>query len=285
VWALQRAAASQILHAASDEGVFTVVIKGSEVLNRYFQSRGLSFLNDIDILVAREDIQAIKRLLYANGYAQHLFNSERQALLPRDIREIADIEANHYELAPFNRLEPINLTEDEAAFVREWNWHPIWPIGDRYFAVMEFDVHYGVAFDVEGTEFFPRCEASSFGAGHAMSEADQLWFITSRFYNEVGASGKSTARDLAYVAALMTGGRIDWSVIVSAAERYDMRPSLYYYFLFVDWITGAKVIPADVIDALRPSRGSRARDWGWQVAKLLGADEQFTPAVVGEVRD
>src|ERR1051325_8906792 len=158
VWALQRKAASALLQAASDAGVFTVVMKGSEVVNRYFGGRGVSFLNDIDLLVARDDIQAIKRVLYANGYAQHLFDSERQALLPRDIREIADIEVNHHELAPFNRLEPVELTADEAAFVREWAWHPIWPIGDRFFAVIEFDVHYAVAYDVEGDEFFPRCE-------------------------------------------------------------------------------------------------------------------------------
>src|SRR5689334_23113706 len=50
VWELQRRAASALLEAASNAGIFTVVIKGSEVVNRYFGGRGLSFLNDIDLL-------------------------------------------------------------------------------------------------------------------------------------------------------------------------------------------------------------------------------------------
>lgn len=281
VWTIQRRAAHALLRELDASGVYTVVMKGAEIVERFFGGHGLTFLNDVDLLVARDDIQAIKRILYANGYAQHLFNRDRQALLPRDVREIAEIEAAHYELAPFNRLEEIELDDDEAAFVRAWDWHPVWAVGQRFFVVAEFDVHYAVAFDVPGEEFFPRCVPSALGAGRSMSLADQLWFVTSRFYNEVGASGKATLRDIAYLTAVLAGGGIDWDVVVDAAERYDLRPSLYYYFCFADWLAGGGVLPSWVVQRLRPSLGARGRDWGWQLAKLIGSDETFSPAVAG----
>lgn len=277
VWMRQREALLHLLNQLLDKGISPIIFKGAEFLAASYHPHALGLNNDVDILVERPELGTVKKVLHSMDYSQSLFDPNVGELVDRDLQDIAEFERAGYELIPFNRKEEIELEADELAFAQTWQSHPLWVVDDRCFVITTFDPHYGVSYDVPGDEFFSRAVPSAVGAGRAMSLADQLWFTTSRYYNEVALNGKDSLRDFAYIASLIPNDQIDWDVILGAADRYDLRPSLYYYFAFLNRLGGA--IPDEALEELSPGKGSRDRDWGWQLSKLFDLIDPYPLAV------
>jgi hypothetical protein len=274
VWKCQREALLTLIGLLLERGISPIVFKGGEFLAASFDPHAVGLNNDVDLLVHAHELGAAKQALYTMGYSQSLFDPELGKLVDRDVQEVGSFESRAYELAPFNRAEEeVELEADELEFARAWQSHPLWVVGDRAVVVTTFDVHHGVAYDVGGEEFFPRAVTSALGVGRAMSAADQLWFTTSRFYNEVAVNDKNTLRDFAYIASLLRDAEIDWDIVLGATDKYDLRPSLYYYLAFLNMLGG--VVPEGVLRELLPSKGSRHRDWGWQLSKLFSLIDPF----------
>jgi hypothetical protein len=267
LWAAQRRGLAEIVAELAVEGIEPIVFKGAAFHTQFYGSHAIGQMNDLDLLVSPDVLDASRRCLSRLGYRQAVFDAERTELVPLSSDALRD-EGDHYELYPFMLLEPLDLEPEDGENCR----YPVVEVNGCLHAVIEIDLHHGVATNIAGDEFFVRATKGADGA-LAMSPADQLWFTTSRYYTEVATDGKRSLRDFAYLIPLLVSDTVDWSVVLAANERYLLHPSLYYYLSFMNWLGEGKLVPADVLDALSPARGPRRRDWGWQLGVLFDAVE------------
>jgi len=268
VWRLQRAELIRALSALGKAKINCLVFKGAEFVERYYHPHSMNVLADLDLLFHREDLLRVKSIFFALGYRQAYFDEATMELKDRDIGDVAAVEGAHYELAPFKRLVRLALSPEELSIAKSWNRSPIWIVDGECFVAVEFDVHHGVATDIDSTALFERRVRSVFPHASTLCEADQLWFTAARLYNEVAIHNKVSLRDFAYLTPLLSSGSVDWKIVLGAAREYEIQCPLFYYFSFLRHLTG-EAIPAEVIAALHPRKYPRLRDWGWQLEKLL----------------
>jgi hypothetical protein len=267
LWRNLRRNLIEVVSGLTRDRIAAVVFKGAEVFERWFGSRAIGILMDADLLVPRDQLIDAKRVLLALGYRPGVFDLDTRRLVDRDVRDIAEIEMRHYELAPFCRIEPLALDAEEMAVAAARGRDPVWVIGGEAVHVIEIDVHHAVAADIESGPLFDRAVQSALGVGNTLSEEDHFWLIASKFYTEVALHGKKSLRDLAYLA-LMLGTPMRWELMMSQIENYEIRPAVYYHLHFLNRLLDGPV-PVQVLERLQPTRGSRLRDWGWQLGKLF----------------
>jgi hypothetical protein len=268
VWREQLRLAAEFDAAMRSERIACLALKGLPLAARWFGGRALGCMGDIDVLVPREDVLRTIPVLYALGLRPRYFDVDTGRMKDRDVAEIAAAEARHYELVAYNRCVPLELDDEELAAARSLKRNSLRMIDGQPVAIVELDVHHGVASDLEPGEFFERAVEPSDGM-RTLSDADHLWFGLSRLYAEVALHGKESLRDFAYLAPLVTRGEVDWPVVGEAAARLELRPALFYFLSFIQQLSGG-AIPAGVLDGLNPRNGLRYRDWGWQIGRLLG---------------
>lgn len=248
-------------------GCKALVFKGVEHLAARYNKRSIGWLCDIDILVPRPDLETVKSVLYQHGYCQSYFDRLRGTLVSRDVQDIATIESQHYELAPFCRLVEIEVDDAEREFVATTSEHSVHAVGSRVVVQVDIDVHFQLASDYDSPILWSRAVPSSVGVGETLCDADHLWFTLSRLYTEVALHGKRSLRDFAYVAPLLSQSNIDWTIILDANREIDLTPGLWYYLSFLNYLTGK--VPDDVLAELHPLRHQRITDPGWQLGRLF----------------
>jgi hypothetical protein len=269
VWRKQKTACEQFQRAAASAGIESLVFKGAALTDRW-SGRALGCMADVDLLVRKNAIIAAIEVLYDLGYKPREFHDEHGALKLRSQSDILYHEAKHYELVPYNRLEPIELSSGEISAIQDVHRHAIRLIDGRPQVLIEVDVHHGVATDMDSEGFFDRAVTGP--QGTTFSDSDHLWFGLSRLYAEIALHGKQSLRDFGYLAPLLTRGNLDWGLIVNVAAEHELRPALFYFLSFLDELA-SNVIEPGVLDALSPHRGLRYRDWGWQLGKLFDTVE------------
>lgn len=275
LWNLQSRVLKEITSSFERCGIPHLVFKGSEFIARYFENRSIGMLYDVDILIPRNHVGEAKRTLYSVGLRQAVFDTQLNRLVDRDVGEIARLEGNHYELAPFAWLETLSLDDDEFREAQSYNEFPIWCHEGKAFFVVEVDVHHGVAMDLTGEEFFGRAVRSAFASSYTLSPADHLWFTLSRFYVEVGLHNKRSLRDLAYVQAMLKMDRIDWDVVISAANDYQIKPAIFYFLTFLSSLS-PDLIDSQILKLVRPLNEPGIRDYGPMLHTLF----DFTPSAL-----
>jgi hypothetical protein len=80
---------------------------------------------------------------------------------------------------------------------------------------------------------------------------------------------------------------MNWDVVGKVAAELELGATLYYYLATLDRLAPGYV-PGELLHCLHPSRSSRARDWGWQLASTLGLVDPFplaTPAAIAPFAD
>jgi hypothetical protein len=274
ILAMQLAAARKVLEELYPQAR-TLVFKGAEILSRGFDRRALGCIADCDLLVERARLGTARAVLFGQGFRQGQVERATRAYTERDVREIATIEGSHYELAPFSKLVPLELDEEEKHFVGTVPQGVLYPGPDGCLLKLEIDVHWGVAANVDSVQLFERAVPSTLGIGEAVSPTDHLWLCAARLYSEVALHKKQSLRDFAYLIRLLGCDVIDWEVILAAAANYHARIPLYYYLEFLDRLAGRGAVPPEVCSALHPLRGARGRDWGWQLGSLFDTVDPF----------
>jgi hypothetical protein len=273
VWRHQLTALREVLSGLVEAGVRVLNFKGSELVPRHFRERGLGLMGDADLLVPRDQLEPAKAVLYGLGFRHAFFDPASRRVVDRDVKEIGQIELEHYELPPFVR--PLRLEETpavlELAADREG---PLRLGADGPLALLEVDVHYSVASDADPEPFFARAVPGSLGVGETFSPADHVWFNLSRYYNEVGLHDKRSLRPLAYTLPEVASGRVDWAVVEAAACDLSLGPTLHYFLVLCDRLAPGHV-PEATLAAVKRSTPSRARDWGWLLGKLFDFEEPF----------
>jgi len=274
LWQAQRAALVEALTALEQAGVEAIVFKGAEFHTRYFDGRALGGMTDVDVLVRRGRAEAARRTLFELGYRHGFQDPEAGGARWWSEAEVWRQEAGHYELAQLLRVQPVEVSAEEAALVAGNGVHlPAWPEagGDGAWSIgVGIDVHEAVAANVGGERFFAGAAPGTCGAGLSMGAGDLLWLTVSRWYSEL-ALGKRSLREVAYVLPLLAGSP-DWEPVLRAAADHRLGAALYYPLAFVRRAFGADV-PDEVLRVADPRRTSRRRDWGWQLGPLLDVIE------------
>nr|WBO76199.1 nucleotidyltransferase family protein [Streptomyces sp. SBE_14.2] len=273
VWRHQLRALLDVTEALTSRGVRTLTFKGGELLPRHFPGHSVGLMGDGDILVPREQIETAKAVLYGLGFRHAVFDPELGALRDRDLRDVAETELHHYELASFVRT--VEVTDPEVvAVARAHQAHPLYALPDRAVVLTAVDVHHNVALDADVTPLFERAVPSGLGVGETLSPADHVWLNLSRYYNEVAIHGGCSLRPFAYTIPEIADGHVDWDVVERVAHELALGPTLSYFLRFCDRVAPGR-IPPETLAAVHRSCDSRVRDWGWQLAKLFDFQEEF----------
>lgn len=276
IWSAQERVCASVLADLAAAGTMPLVFKGGDFQKRYWPF-AVSASADIDILLPRTHLGVARASLYSNGYRQAKFDRKQGRLIDGDVVEIGEVEAGHYELFPFCRLEPIVLAPDEREAADGRNL-PLFIDARDAFLIVEIDVHHRVSVDLESEPLIERSRSSPYGHGLSMSAEDHLWFTTSRLYTETAIHGKRSLRDFAFLLSLLANETIDWDALLAIAREYELHAALYYYFHFLAFLGGP--IPAGVLEQLSPRHSRRLRDWGWQLSVLF---DWVDPAPFGPV--
>jgi hypothetical protein len=272
VWRAQRAATAEMLRTLDASGLTVLAFKGAEIAERWFGSRPIGIFADCDLLVPREEVVEAMAVLFGCGFRPRYFDAEAGRLVPFDIAAIGAILSEHYEIPPFWRFQPLDLDPEAIAAVGPQDAESVLVSGGAAQLAVAFDVHHGLAVDLDPAIFLDRRIPGPFGAGFSPTPADHLWCLLVRYYNEVALNGKDTLRDLAYAALLVGRAEIDWERVVSLTHGHDTRPGPFYLLSWLDGLVPG-CVPGAVLSELDPRRGSRARDFGWLAGRLLGAVE------------
>lgn len=258
------------------EEIIPITLKSAEFLPRYFHSRAISHSEDFDILVQKYQIPGAKRALLDGGWRQAVYDPTSCQLKDIKASNVAAVEASHYELAPFRRLEEVRLSERELEFARvwhqEWPSYPVRVSDDRCFVISELDVHFGLFQDFDPSALFDRSINGTLEGTRTLAVSDHLWITSTRYYNEVALHNKQSLRDFAFIAALMRGGDVDWDFICRVAESLENRPALFYPIYFLSCL-GGNLVDQQFFQRLSPARGNRHRDWGWMLGRLFDVVE------------
>ncbi|MFS8184141.1 nucleotidyltransferase family protein [Pseudovibrio denitrificans] len=273
VWTAQLSALKELLADFETAGIHALVFKGAELTQRFYPQTPLSFFVDVDVLVPIAQIQEVKRILYNQGFSQSFFDTNTYGLVPRSTRLVGEIEATHYELAPFCKLTSTKLPKSAYNVLEARQSHPAYAKNGEISIVLEIDVHHNVATDVAIEPIFSRAVPSTNFEALTFSNEDHIWINCSRFYNEQALHNKSSLRTYTYTAPLMTSN-VNWDVILSTARELELSASLYYPLKFMEIISNVDV-PTDVLNALAPQVTRHSRDFGWQLGPLLGFIEPF----------
>jgi hypothetical protein len=259
-------------------------VKSGELIPAAYGDHGLDLIGDVDLLLPRSDMNRARRVLSAAGFRQAYFEPAQGELVDRDLADIARIEAVHYEMAPFLKIEPLGQVSPEfAQMARERDRNPVRKHNDELFLVIELDIHHNLAADIEADGFFERSVPSCHGVGRTLSAADHLWCILTRHYAETALHGKRSLRPLAYAAPLISAEQMNWDIVGKVAAELELGATLYYYLATLDRLAPGHV-PRELLHGLHPSRSSRARDWGWQLSGTLGLVDPFPVAALARER-
>lgn len=271
IWAVQERALAAAIRAIEAAGLPVLVFKGAEMLALYApcRTRAVSLMSDLDLLVPRRDLAKITRLLNDDGYVQGVVDPERGTIAEAHADQHRFYENHHYELHPFVRLDPIDLSSQEVEVIarlprrtqlvgREGKWH----------LIVKLDVHHNVSLDMEVEQFFRRAIPSHLGYGLTLGPADHLWVMVSRYYMEVAIHRKYRLRDLVFFMTMLRRLAIDWDLVVERCRHYRLYPSLFYMLSFLDQLSGT-VIPTGVLAEMSPRKDDREHDWGWQIGALF----------------
>jgi hypothetical protein len=280
-WNIQKSSVRQLVSTFEGENIDVLVLKGCELTSALLSGHALSGMVDCDLLLRRPDVNRARATMFEAGFRQIRTIPVAGRFLDADISEIAETESRHYELFPFSKLVPLEIPSFDPSIMCRGVYDPVFIIDGSVYLRLSIDLHHAVATDVQSDQFFDRSVPSSLGIGKTLSPTDHLWFTTSRYYNEIALHGKRSLRDLAFIGMVLRRMPIDWSLIISIANEYDFRPSLYYLLTYISRLASSP-IPNSILEELSPTRGSRQRDWGWQLGVLFDSIEPMpTVCVVG----
>jgi len=279
-WTHQLSALREVIKELTAANVRTLVFKGGELIARHFGGHSPGLVGDVDLLIPRTGIETAKIVLYSLGFRHGYFDESSGSLRDRDIRNVAEIELHHYELAPFTKLSELEPDPSLAELAKCHNDNPLFMAGSRPIVVVEIDLHHNVAADIEPEMFFDRAVPSVHSGAETLSAADHVWLNLSSYYNEVALHDKRSLRPLAYTIPEISSSALDWDVVEQMSIELSLGPTLYYYLALFNELVPQR-IPARTLEAIRVATKSGVRDWGWQLSKIFDFHERFPSYAFG----
>lgn len=272
IWEIQREELLRLFFLTEQKKVSVMLLAGADAIRWY--GRPIGGMADIDLLVHNLDLRVIRRSLERLGYKQARFNRELGRLERWNRKAKAEYERPRSEIAEYVRLISIDLSPEEAAFVRSARMsRPIVDVGGKLMLLMSFDVHFALGSRFPSEKYFATCVPSHFGSGYRLSDVHTLWYTAVKYYEEV-IRGERRLRELAYLAPLVAHAEIDWNQLLQECRDPPTHSCLFYVLALFEHLRPGTV-PSDVLTALSRDGQSSLRDNGWQLGKLFDFIEPF----------
>jgi hypothetical protein len=274
LWQLQRSAVSEIANEFAARGIALISYKGHEVNIRHGLSVPFTIRGDVDLLLLESDVPRAKATMAELGYVQAFFNVEKRSLVPLSRDVIDDQEQGQYVLFSFAKLVNVQLPIGIAS--RLETQHPFYVDGENLTVIIAIDLAMGLDRSWSTEKLLPDSIGGPYAHVRSISLERHLWYLCVMFY--LGANmqrDKLKLSGLADISLFVTNAskQLNWNLLIREATDLDVLPSVYYTLALLNKLIPTHPIPDEVITELRPIQGSRARDYGWQIHKVLGIVE------------
>jgi len=266
--------------AMADARVPVLVLKGLFLTSHVYPPTAVYIGADIDLLVRPVCISKVKGVMMRCGYSQRLSLLDGVPRLLSD--ELIDqMEAGHYELAPFTRVVEAPQLTPLAEFIKEHR--PGFPFlfedGRPYVAVV-VDLHHNLSHGIDEMEAWRSPVPFHVSGRRAMAPSPEtlVWFLAARLYHEVMVHSVRKIKLAADLTALLGRVTVDWQTVLQVADRYHLEPGLHYVLSFLSVCCGVAV-PGEVLRALAMTahREPSCHDWGDFIPKLVRRQPTFVP--------
>lgn len=238
----------EISMAISGIGLPTVILKGPSIGHRVFPNASIRAFGDIDLLVHMNDVRAVEKCLYKQGYAHIIYN-----LLQNEIRQLTSDEVQEYRPGLLHR--PMLMKHPHSQQEPTVEIHPSnWKIGN---------VDFGAMF--ESSVAFP-----SLGEGTRVLSLDDLVIHSAyHFYRhfrlamltDVSTSfGCFLPRNpgvLKYLADIYACLRSyfladgNWTDLLSRSSEIRAKDILLYGVYYLELVYGNSTVPRWILDELK----------------------------------
>lgn len=267
-----------VLGALRELGIPVVLIKGADLDLAVYKRKFPRVMADIDILVRPPDVHAAIDVFRAHGFVQGTFNKALLEITPLSDQERREAESGSIELAEFIKLVPVPAL---AAFQETIRHHlsPYWRVvslHDSVYLVVSYDIHLHLSLDFDASDVWHKLrpvDCPELGQCLGQSFTDISWYLATRFYHELHVNSASVMRSFIDVAlvTISHAQSIDWNRIELIADKYKLRPSLFYVFWHIGELVPG-IVPASFLDFVNPATQSndRGHDWGDFVPRMLG---------------
>lgn len=285
VWQVQRNALAEMSERLGGRGIPFALLKGADAALRWYGAHSVGAMNDIDMLIQPSEAAEVGRLFRSVGFRQarvDMVTGTLQELTAADLTIHSQRSNTLYE---FVRLESLQVPTGGSP---EPLPGVVATIEGTTRCLVRFDVHVGgprythPTWNFDNMGVWGRLIQTDASPGLSLSDADAVWYVLAKLYEEVTLSHKQSLRDFAYVLPAITKGDPDWERLVSVVERWTIFADVYYYLRFLNVLVPGAV-PANVLEACDPSRRPdvlHRRHWGWQLWRPFDLDEPLPSEIV-----
>ena len=260
-------------------GIEFFLLKGCALASLLYPDPLLRPMLDLDIMVHPADLESARRLLFSLRYVHGVWDYRTNRISRVDYGETD--EAEHHELPILVRTRESTVGVPPSMVPRNWRRKHIkcYMRGDGRVSFPVFvDLHFNlsVGFEIADVWRGARLELVQGRLVRVQSLTGMLWFLAARLYHEAFQYATLKLIMFGDVHAILQqrGATIDWAELLAMAERYAMRPALFYVLSQVSRLTDATV-PDIVLEQLRPSPREipNTHDWGDVIPKLFSRAE------------
>lgn len=220
-----------LLKLFREHGVSAIEIKGLVLAFDIYKTLDLRFIGDLDILIRRQDLELVKRLMLDRGYVPFA------GLLQKDLYCVRSNGATFQAWSEEHHHNIQFLDRETSSFV-EVHWHLVEPSYQAYF-------------DVES--IWTNAKPLNYGETTllTLSPEDNLFYLTLHAGLSNGLAIKLS--DLCDIAQTITryAEQLDWDKVMPRARTPLFRPFLYCVWAMVNNLVNGR-IPHGVLSALKP---------------------------------
>jgi hypothetical protein len=246
---LQRRDATAVSEALTRAGIRHAALKGFAYASRLYEPSWVRFGGDVDILVDRDNVDRVRRLMGDLGFTQAKFSADHQQYWSATPQEILAVESQHYELAEFNKeirlqnapewlLSPTFTRRSPFGFGANGAQQPVF--------YSSIDVHWALHFVFANASPLDAVREDS-GSVPILSHEWNLVFSLFKLYFEAFDRPRFGFTHVADIRALLDSGEIDWDRVDALVSRFGLEAAAYYTIACCESLSAEPSAPQDAL--------------------------------------
>jgi hypothetical protein len=253
------------------------VMKGAAIAALAYPDPLQRPMQDLDIMIRPQDARRVQKAMYAVGYRHGVFDPA-SGRFHHMFRRITRRGLEHkHALHSFTKVvrvpDPCPRDLAPSAWQRRQLKGAFNEDGTLSIPVfVDFHVNLSPGMDLDDAWRGATSRTLLGQPVRVQSATAMLWFSAARLYREAFEHRTLKLQMLGDIDALVAvrGDEIDWSELLLMADRYGLRPPLYYVLGQAAQLCGTPV-PPRLLEALAPSQRDvpAENDWGDIVPQLL----------------
>jgi Uncharacterised nucleotidyltransferase len=264
-----------LVEKLNDAEVPVVLLKGSDLMLSVYPPDVPRMMDDVDLLIRPPDLPKAVAACADLGYVQGSVDLPNLRIVPAEPSTLAATSTRGYELPPFLKFLPVEVSPEEAAGMVPPADDRFVTLGSDVYFLAECDVHFNVSPQVEVRDLWfdlRRLRLDDRAEVLAQNVSDLLWLLAVRGYERIVKDRPAAIRSFLDILVLLSvrNSEIHWERVVSMSHKYSAEPSLYYLLWHARELLEG-VVPDWVIDELYPAADgiSRVNDAGDVTPRLF----------------